>query len=181
MSMGCLILPSSAQAPVQLGLVSYIITDTLILETGSIEITNLDFNKALMDPHKEIDEYKKERFEKAEEVSTELFRIAEDAIAADERINVIILKCLPRFDRSSNDLINIKSNLSEFANQICDQLWLRKDCPKRLQIVEIKMAENGYLKELIHLVGSSASRPFTYHTIKTLKPFFSKPNIVPAP
>ena len=167
-------------------------TDTLILETGSIEITNMDVNKALMDPHKEINEYKREWFEKAEEVSTELFRIAEDAIAADERLNVIILKRLPRFDRSSNDLINIKSNLSEFANQIYDQLWLRKGCPKRIQIVKIKMAENGYLKDLIfgtpdnsqydgiHLAGSGASRQFSYQTIKALKPFFAKPNIVPA-
>ena len=93
-------------------------TDTLVLETGSIEITNLDVNKALMDSTKDIIQYKKEWFEKAERVSTDLFEIAEDAIAFDENLHVIILKRLPRFDRSSNDLINIKSNLSEFANQL---------------------------------------------------------------
>ena len=31
-------------------------TDTLILETGTIEITNMDVNKALMDPKKDINE-----------------------------------------------------------------------------------------------------------------------------
>ena len=93
-------------------------TDTLVLETGSIEITNLDVNKALMDSTKDIIQYKKEWFEKAERVSTDLFEIAEDAIAFDEKLHVMILKRLPRFDRSSNDLINIKSNLSEFANQL---------------------------------------------------------------
>ena len=34
--------------------------DTLILQTGSIEITNIDVNKAMMDVSKDIDEYKKE-------------------------------------------------------------------------------------------------------------------------
>ena len=52
-------------------------TDTVVLETGSIEITNMDVNKALMDTQKDINEYRKEWFEKAEEVSTKLFEIAE--------------------------------------------------------------------------------------------------------
>ena len=164
--------------------------DTLVLETGSIEISNMDVNKALMDSKKNINEYKREWFEKAEEVSTELFGIAEEAIAVDENLHVIILKRLPRFDRSSNDLIKIKSNLSDFANQMYDQLWLRRGCPERIHIVDIKLAGNSqYLKDLIcgtvdkprydgiHLIGSGASRHFTYRTINAIKPFISKPNI----
>ena len=96
--------------------------DTLVLETGSLEITNMEVNKAMMDPHKDINEYKKEWFEKAEVASTELFKIAEDAIKADETIQVIILKRLPRFDRKLCDNIGIKSKLSNFANRVYDQL-----------------------------------------------------------
>ena len=84
-------------------------TDTLILETGSIEITTIDVNKALMDPRKDINKYKKEWFAKAEEVSTELFKLAEDAVANDDKLHVVILKRLPRFDRSANEKENCKN------------------------------------------------------------------------
>ena len=167
-------------------------TDTLILETGSIEISNIDVNKALMDPRKDINKYKKEWFAKAEEVSTELFKLAEDAVANDDKLHVVILKRLPRFDRSANDLINIKSNLSEFANMVYDQLWIQRGSPERIHIVDIQLVKNGgYLRDLIygtpenshydgiHLNGSGASRQFTYRVIQALKPVIAKPNINP--
>ena len=163
--------------------------DTIVLETGSIEITNMDVNNAMVDPTKDIKEYQKEWFEKAEEVSTELFKIAEDAIAADENVNVIILKRLPRFDRSSSDISKIKAKISEFANQVYDQLWLRRGSPERIHIVSIKLLEKeGFLKDIIygshedkkydgiHLVGSGASRHFTYRAVQAILPILSKPN-----
>ena len=55
-------------------------TNTLVLQTGSIEITNIDVNNAMMDPSKNIEKYKEEWFEKVEEASNKLFKIAEDAI-----------------------------------------------------------------------------------------------------
>ena len=166
--------------------------DTIVLETGSIEITNLDVNNAVIDPKKDIKEYQKEWFEKVEKVSTDLFKIAEDAIAADENLNVIIVKRLPRFDRSSHDIIRIKAKLSEYANQMYDQLWLRRGSPERILIADIKLLEKeGFLKDIIyvahksakydgiHLVGSGASRHFTYRAVQALQaisPAFSKPN-----
>ena len=72
--------------------------DTLVLETGSIEITNMDVNKAMMDPNKDIKDYKREWFAKAEETSTELFKVAEDVIAANENLREVIIKRLPRFE-----------------------------------------------------------------------------------
>ena len=162
---------------------------TLILETGSIEITNIDVNNAMMDPKKDIKEYKEEWFAKAEEVSTELFNIAETAINANKNLNIIILKRLPRFDRSSNDLLKIKSDLSSFANHTYDQLWLKRGSPKRIHVTEVKLCkQDGYLKDLIygkqdssrfdgvHLTGSGASRQFTYLAIQAVKPLISKPN-----
>ena len=60
---------------------------------------------------KEGDEaYQKDWFRKAEDVSTDLFSIAEDAIATDPNLNVIIVKRLPRFDRSSSDWVSSKSS-----------------------------------------------------------------------
>ena len=54
-------------------------TDTLILQTGSIEITNIDVNNAMIDPSKNIKKYKEEWLEKVEEASIKLFKIAEEA------------------------------------------------------------------------------------------------------
>ena len=65
--------------------------DTLVMETGSIEITNMDVNKAMMDSSKSIKEYEKEWFSKVEEVSKNLFKIAEDAVEADPNLNVVIV------------------------------------------------------------------------------------------
>ena len=53
--------------------------DTLVMQTGSIEITNIKVNQAIMDTSKSIDEYKKEWFNQAEEDSKNLFNIAEEA------------------------------------------------------------------------------------------------------
>ena len=53
-------------------------TDTLVMEAGSIEITNIDVNKAMMNTDKDIEESKKEWFELVEESSKSLFKIAED-------------------------------------------------------------------------------------------------------
>ena len=57
--------------------------DTLVLEAGNIEITNIDVNKAVMDTEKSIEDSKKEWFDKAEDTSKALFQIAEDCVRKD--------------------------------------------------------------------------------------------------
>ena len=92
---------------------------------------------------------------------------------------MIIVKRLPRFGRSSNDIIRIKAKLSEYANQVYYQLWLRRGSPERIHIVDIKLLEKeGFLKDIIygahenarydgiHLVGSGASWHFTYRAVQ---------------
>ena len=100
--------------------------DTLVLQTGSIEITNIDTNKAAMDPKKDIKDYEREWYAKVEDDPTNLFSIAEEAIARDDKLNVIIVKRLPRYDQSSRDIMAIKSKLSSFSNHVYDQLWLKR-------------------------------------------------------
>ena len=165
-------------------------TDTLVLQTGSIEITNIDVNNAMMDPSKNIEKYKEEWFEKVEEASNKLFKIAEDAIEKAPNMNVVIVKRLPRFDRASNDIIGIKSQLSTYANSIYDQLWLKKGSPGNIHIVEVdlKCSNSRYLKSLIfgdpntnyfdgvHLKGPGASRHFTYRVNQVLKPVLQRHN-----
>ena len=166
--------------------------DTLVLQTGSIEITNIEANKAMMDASKDISKYKKEWYEKAEKDSTNLFAIAEDAIKKDPNLNVIIVKRPPRFDRASKDISRIKSQLSKFSNHVYDQLWLKNGSPAKIHIVELELGcENSqYLREIIygqpqnpkydgiHLLGKAASRHFTYRAVQIMLPIVN-PSLVP--
>ena len=61
----------------------------MVLETGSIESTNLRVNEAMLDTQKDIQTYKKEWFNKIEKASETLFNVAENAIKKSLNIKVI--------------------------------------------------------------------------------------------
>ena len=92
--------------------------DTVVLQGGGIEITNIDVNGALMDHDKDIEEYKKEWFAKTEQDSADLFDVAERAIKDKPNTKVIIVKRLPRYDPPSSDPLGIKKKLSKFGNNV---------------------------------------------------------------
>ena len=129
----------------------------------------------MMDTVKDIDEYRMDWFKKAEVDSIELFRVAAEATKKKKNMKVLVLKRLPRFDRSSQDIIGIKSQLSTFANTVLDQQWIKYGRPSNIQIVEIKLNLDGsnHLRNLIygnrdtsdfdgiHLRGPGASRHFS--------------------
>ena len=89
---------------------------------------------------------------------------------------------LPRYDRSSKDIMGIKSQLSKFSNHVYDQLWLRNGSPDRIHIVEFALGcdKSYYLKDIIfgehsdprydgiHLIGPAAVRHFTYRAVQTV-------------
>ena len=159
-------------------------TDILVLQTGSIEITDLNINEALLDTKKDLNEYKRKWFEKVEDDSKKLFKIAEEALVKNENIKkVIIVKRLPRFDRGSKDILQIKSQLSEYGNVTYDQMWQKRGSPEKIQVVHIDMNchSSGYLKRIIfgdpaskdfdgiHLRGDGATRHFTYRAIQAVR------------
>ena len=86
-------------------------TDVLVLQTDSIEITNIGVEKALHDGTKSITEYQKEWYMEAELNSEKLFNIAENATVEKSDLNVIIVKRLPRFDIKTKDTLGIKKKL----------------------------------------------------------------------
>ena len=158
-------------------------TDILILQTGSIEITDMNIEKALKDAPENIEKYKQEWFKKVEKDSIKLFDVAEAALAQDEAIeNVIIIKRLPRFDKASEDIRRLKSDLSEYGNQVYDQQFIKRGRPGKIKIVELdlKCSESGYLRSIIfgnpgeskfdglHLRGKFASRHFSYRAIQAI-------------
>ena len=115
--------------------------------------------------------------------------MAAEATARDSKLNVIIVKRLPRFDRASKDILGIKSQLSKFANHVYDQLWLKQGSPDRIKIVDLELECGKYrhLKNIIfgttnnpkydgiHLIGDAASRQFTYRAVQKLSQIITKP------
>ena len=156
--------------------------DILVLQTGSIEITNINVNAALMDATKDIKEYKKEWFKMVEQDSKNLLEIAQDALKKNKKLKkVIIFKRLPRYDRSTADLIGIKAELSNFANTVYDLEWTKIGSPENIHILDLDLEGSGYFRDVvfghyrsqkfdgIHLVGKSANLHFTYRVVKALK------------
>ena len=156
--------------------------DVLILQAGTMELNNIKVNEAMMDTTKDIEEHKKEWFKKAEEDSLELFKIAEEACKKKRDLKVLIIKRLPRFDRTSQDIIGIKSELSVFANTVLDQQWIKQGRPSNIKIVEMQLNvdRSDYLRDLIygsrssgdfdgiHLRGRGAVRHFSYRAAQLI-------------
>ena len=156
--------------------------DTLVLQTGSIEITNIDVNAAVNDPRKHIEDAKKAWFDKVEKDSYNLFEVAEQALKKSKSLKkVIIVKRLPRYDSNTDDILGIKPQLSNFANICYDQLWVKKGRPNNIQIVELDgLDSTDYLRNIVygentgnydglHLRGPHAARHFTYRAVQAVK------------
>ena len=156
--------------------------DAIVLQTGSIEISNIDVKKALMDPDQNIEKYKNEWMSKVEEDSKNLFNVAKKALEKKPRMKVIIVKRLPRYDLKCQDPIHIKQSLSQFGNSVYDQLWLKNGGPKNIHAVSLEEMECvGYLRNIIygkssdsnydgiHLRGPAATRHFTYRAVNAIK------------
>ena len=121
--------------------------EAIILQTGSIEISNFDVKKALMDPEKSIEEWTL----KVKADSNNLFNLAKRALQIRPSLDVIIVKRLPRYDSKAVDPIHIKQSLSEFANSVYDQLWLEGGAPNNIHIVSFDNMEcYGYLKDIVY-------------------------------
>ena len=161
--------------------------DAIVLQAGSIEISNMDVKTALMNTEEDIEEHKKKWAAKVEQDSKNLFNIAEMAIKNSPDLKVIIVKRFPRFDPPSVDPIGIKSKLSKFGNSVYDQLWVEKGGPSNIRIVnfDFDCEESKYLKEILfgnpvskhydgtHFRGRAAVRHFTYRALQAIKPILS--------
>ena len=167
--------------------------DAIVLQTGSIEITNINVKNALMDSDKSIEEYKQEWTKKVKEDSTNLFNIAKKALDIKSDMEVVIVKRLPRYDPKSEDPFHIKQSMSEYANSVYDQLWFEHGGPKNIHIVALEKIECvGFLRDILygkkndvgydglHLRGPAGSRHFTYRAVNAISAvLFAKQSFSP--
>jgi hypothetical protein len=138
----------------------------------------------MTDPSKDIKNYEKDWFSKAEKDSENLFNLALKVTEENPSTKVIILKRLERFDSNTEDPLQIKRRISSFANNVYDQLWSKSGSPNNIQISKISLgcSESLFLKQIImgnpgtklydgvHLRGTEASRHFTYRAMQAIKP-----------
>ena len=155
--------------------------NTLVLQGGSIEITNLNTR----------DEDKEENFQlwkkKVESSSNKMFKLAEESISGNPGLEVVIVERIPRFDSTFNDPKQIKSQLSLYANSIYRNLWVEKGCPANIQIHDLGLNCYGALREKrygipgtrgfdgkmadgIHMRGILAVKHYTDSFVRMLRP-----------
>ena len=108
--------------------------DTLVLEGGVNEISNMNTKKDFID---NIDSWKKE----VADDSLNLYQLAEKSLAENPSLKkVIILKRIFRCDD------NVKESLSQYANSVYDELWLRRGRPSGIYIADQKLQCDGALR-----------------------------------
>ena len=147
----------------------------LILQAGSVESTNLNTKD---NPEQHINFFRQETIMSA----TNLFNAAVKALKDKPSLKkVVILKQIPRYDKSDVDPLSLKSSLSILFNNTLTNLWM--ECPDRQKIVvgNHNIECSGAIRESryrhtktgnfdgIHLLGSSGSKAYTLSVLNILK------------
>ena len=108
--------------------------DTLVLEGGVNEISNIDTSRDFI---ANIDIWK----QKVANDSMNMFRIAEESLAQHNKLKkVVILKRIFRCDDP------IKQSLSEYANSVYDGIWAQRGRPSNICIADQKLKCDGKLR-----------------------------------
>ena len=108
--------------------------ETLILQSGPNEITNLDTKQNYAD---NISTWKKIAYK----CSERLYELAQKALIKHSSLKkVIIVKRICRFD------CKIKSHLSEYANSVFDHLWMKNGCPSNIVVEKQNLDCKGEIK-----------------------------------
>ena len=161
--------------------------DLLVLQAGESEISNIPVNDAMLDTTKDVAVYKREWFKQVEEDSKKIFTVAENAVKENPDLHVVVMKKFPRFDKGSSDVLSLKPSLSNYANGVLDQLWIKAGSPENIKVSEVNLniEKPGHLKDIIygysssanydgvHLRGSGACRHLNYRAKQVLKPIVS--------
>ena len=148
--------------------------DILIVQAGSLDVTNLKTGGN--NPEKYGEYFKQEAVMSA----TNLFTGVTNALEKDPNLKkVILMKQIPRYDRTSDDPRAVKSALSQLYNDTLVQLWLQSKHKDRLTIGTHSLECAGAIRESryrfknrfdgIHLYGPSGGKAYTESVLGILK------------
>ena len=149
-------------------------TDMLIIQSGSVEITNM---KVTGDNPMKYGEYFKQQ---AVVAATNLFTAVSDALVSNPELKkAIIMKQIPRYDPTSVDPNSIKAALSQLFNDTLVQLWLGSTLKDRLSIgthslechggIRDSRYRNGKKYDGIHMFGPSGRKSYTESVLNIIK------------
>ena len=148
---------------------------TLLLQAGSVDITNLKTSEHPDD----FSEY----FKQVAVVSaTNLFQVAENALRDSRSIRkVIIMKQIPRYDPLEVDPFSLKPSLSILFNNTLSNIWMESLYRDQIFIGSHNIECNGAIREAryrhtksgkfdgIHLYGSSGKKAYTRSVLSILE------------
>ena len=148
--------------------------DNLIVQAGSIDITNLNTK---IDPTNNFDYFEQEAIMSA----TNLFTACERAAEQHQHLkNIIIMKQTPRYDPATIDPHSIKPVLSDIFNNRLTELWMASKHKNAIFVGNHNVACSGSIRESryrvtktgfydgVHLYGSSGMKAYTNSVLNIL-------------
>ena len=149
-------------------------TDTLIIQAGSVDITNF---KTTEDKLQRFREYYKQETVVA---ANNLFSAVTDALNTNPELEkVIIMKQIPRYDSKANDPSSVKSLLSTLFNTTLDHLLLKSEYQDRITIGTHRLECEGGIRDSryrsntrydgIHMYGPSGKKAYTESVLCILR------------
>ena len=149
--------------------------DYLVLQSGSVDITNLNTK----DKPEEYSEYYKREVRYA---AKNVFDAAESAIAAQPSLKKVVIMCqTPRYDEISTDPLALKRVLADLFNQTLAELWLGSTLKDKLVVGIHNLECTGGIREAryrdirdkrydgVHMYGPSGMKAYTISVLNILK------------
>ena len=147
----------------------------LVIQTGSVDITNMKTNK---NPEKYLEYFKQETVIAAQNV----FNSGLIALEHQPSLkSVVFLKQTPRYDPVDVDPLSIKAGLAHLFNNTLMNLWMNSsmrekivvgthniDCSGAIQAARYRHTQTGRF-DGVHLYGSSGSKAYTLSLVNILK------------
>ena len=149
--------------------------DCLILQAGSVDITNLDTKER---PEENLEYFKQE----VRYAAKNLFTAAEAAFKAQPSLEkVVIMNQTPRYDDKEVDPLSLKQALALLFNNTLSELWLDSPLKDKLVIGTHNLECVGGIKEAryrdtrkrmydgVHMYGPSGMKAYTISVLDILK------------
>ena len=148
---------------------------TLLLQAGSVDITNLNTKD---DPAKYLEYFRQQTVISA----TSFFKSGENALSTHPNLEkVVLMKQTLRYDPCSVDPLCIKPALSQLFNNTVSEQWLKSQYKDKIFIGNHNIDCMGAIKEAryrdtksgrfdgLHLIGSSGQKAYTNSVLNILK------------
>ena len=148
---------------------------TVILQSGSVDITNLNTKD---NPKEYMEYFRQETVMSAKN----LFSAATNALKVQPSLRkIVIMKQIPRFDPPHVDPLALKASLSLLFNTSLTSLWMESPDKEKIHVGNHNIDCTGAIKEAryrhtksgkfdgIHLLGSSGQKAYTLSVLNILK------------